>query len=245
MKPTKHSHSLRKNSRKIGYNPMMNLETGSLIHPLRGFGGVPLARETLDEALSGYRRPNDKVSEWLREGALQPLRRGLYIAGSPLQSNPVCLPLLANHLYGPSCVSLDFALAWHGLIPEGVAEVTSVTPRPSRRFSNALGRFSYHHLPQRYYAVGLELGQGGDGLSFLIASPTKALCDRLVLSRGLPPLSSGAMRQWLLEDLRLDPDELAALNLTDIRACLTTGFRRRQLGKLLKVLEALQREVTA
>jgi hypothetical protein len=48
-----------------------------------------------------------------------------------------------------------------------------------------------------------------------------------------------------LEDLRLDPDELAALNLADIRACLTTGFKRRQLGKLLKVLEALQREVTA
>lgn len=100
-------------------------------------------------------------------------------------------------------------------------------------------------MPQRYYAVGLELGQGGDGLSFLIASPTKALCDRLVLSRGLPPLSSGSMRQWLLEDLRLDPDELAALNLADIRTYLTTGFKRRQLGKLLKVLETLQREVTA
>jgi hypothetical protein len=36
----------------------------------------------------------------------------------------VCRPLVANHLYGPSCVSLDFALAGHGLIPEGVADVT-------------------------------------------------------------------------------------------------------------------------
>lgn len=218
-------------------------KTDKLIHPLRGFGGVPLAREALDEVLSGYRRPNDKVSEWLREGALQPLRRGLYIAGAPLRSNPVCLPLLANHLYGPSCVSLDFALAWHGLIPEGVPEVTSVTPRTSRRFSNALARFSYHHLPQSYYVVGQELGQGGDGLSFLMASPAKALCDRLVLSQGVPPLSRRAMRQWLLDDLRLDPDELAGLDLADIRACLTTGFKRRQLGTLLAVLEALQREV--
>jgi hypothetical protein len=41
-----------------------------------------------------------------------------------LRSSAVCRPLVANHLYGPSCVSLDFALAGHGLIPEGVADVT-------------------------------------------------------------------------------------------------------------------------
>jgi len=220
----------------------MHSRTDKFSHPLRGFEAVPLAREVLDEVLSGYRRPNDKVSEWVREGALQPLRRGLYLTGAPLRTSPVCLPLLANHLYGPSCVSLDYALAWHGLILEGVSEVTSVTPRPSRRLSNTLGRFSYQHLPLRYYAVGQELGQASHGLNFLIAGPAKALCDRLVLSRGLPPLSRGAMRQWLLEDLRLDPDELARLNLGDIRACLGTGFKRRQLGTLLAVMECLQGE---
>ena len=99
-------------------------------------------REKLYERPKGYRRPNDKVSEWMREGALQPLRGGLYLVSEALRAGPVFLPLLDNHLYDPSCASLDFALAWHGLIPEGVAEVTSVTPRPSRRLSNTLGRFS-------------------------------------------------------------------------------------------------------
>jgi hypothetical protein len=216
-----------------------------LTHPLQGFGAVPLARETLDEVLKGYRRPGDKVSEWLRQGALQPLRRGLYITGASLRSRAVCLPLVANHLYGPSCVSLDFALAWHGLIPEGVADVTSVTPRPSHRLSNALGRFSYHHLPLPYYTVGQELGISDDGLSFLIVSPVKALGDRLVLSRRLPLLSPAAMRQWLLEDLRCDPERLGQLELADLRACLATGFKRRQLGTLLTVLERLQGEVLA
>jgi hypothetical protein len=55
----------------------MQSRTDKFSHPLRGFEAVPLAREVLDEVLSGYRRPNDKVSEWVREGALQPLRRGL------------------------------------------------------------------------------------------------------------------------------------------------------------------------
>jgi hypothetical protein len=217
--------------------------TAKLEHPLRRFRAVPLPREVLDEVLHGYRRPNDKVSEWMRDGALQPLRRGLYLTGQPLRAGPACLPLLANHLYGPSCVSLDYALAWHGLIPEGVAEVTSVTPRPRRTCSNALGRFSYHHLPLRYYAVGQDLGQSADGFNFLIASPAKALCDRLVVSRRLPPLSQEAMRQWLLEDLRLDADLLGQLDLSDIHACLATGFKRRQLGSLLAVIEALQQEL--
>jgi hypothetical protein len=217
---------------------MINLE-----HPLRGFGAVPLARESLDGLLRTYSRPNDKVSEWMREGALQPLRRGLYLAGQPLRGGPICLPLLANHLYGPSCVSLDYALAWHGLIPEGVAEVTSVTPKPSRRLHNTLGWFSYYHLPLAYYTVGQELGQNADGLSFLITSPAKALCDRLVLSRGLGQLSRAAMGQWLLEDLRLDAELLGQLDLADLRACVATGFKRRQLGTLLAVVERLQGEM--
>jgi len=222
----------------------MSLNPDKLIHPLRRFGSTPLARETLDEVLRSYRRPNDKVSEWLSEGALQPLRRGLYLVGPPLRSTPVCLPLLANQLYGPSYVSLDFALAWHGLIPEGVAEITSVTPKQSKQLSNALGRFSYQHLPQNYYAVGQELGQTSDGLSFLIASPAKALADRLVLSRTLPPLSRHATQQWLLSDLRLDHEQLGTLNLADLRACLACGYKQRQLATLLHVIETLQQELT-
>ncbi len=46
---------------------------------------MPLARECLDELLSSYRRPNDKVSEWLRDGALQPLCRGRYLTGPALR----------------------------------------------------------------------------------------------------------------------------------------------------------------
>lgn len=217
--------------------------TNNLKHPLQHFAAVPLSRETLDEVLALYRRPNDKVSEWMRAGALEPLRRGLYLTSECLSQAPACLPLVANHLYGPSCVSLDFALAWHGLIPEGVAEVTSATPRPSRILHNARGRFSYHHLPLHYYTVGQELGASNDGFSFLIASPAKALCDRLVLARNLPLLSRGGMRQWLLNDLRLDPELLSEMDLSDVSACLATGFKHRQLGTLLAVLKPLQLEL--
>lgn len=60
---------------KIGKVPMIPLKTDKLVHPLGRFGAVPLAREALDEVLAPYRRPNDKVSEWLLEGALLSVER--------------------------------------------------------------------------------------------------------------------------------------------------------------------------
>jgi hypothetical protein len=66
----------------------MATRTDKLEHQLRRFGGVQLPREVLDDVLAGYRRPNDKVSEWKRQGALEPLRRGLYLAGQPLRQGP-------------------------------------------------------------------------------------------------------------------------------------------------------------
>src|SRR5450830_1140149 len=72
-----------------------------------------------------------------------------------LRAGPVSLPLVANVLFGPSYVSLDFALSWHALIPEGVVEVSSVTPRRTREFVTPVGRFSYTHLPLAVYGMGV------------------------------------------------------------------------------------------
>ncbi len=141
-------------------------------------------------------------------------------------------------------MSLDDALALHGLIQEGVAEITAVTPRPSRTLSNRYGRFSYSHLPLRFYALGQQLGEGPDGLCYLMASPNKALVDRLVLSRNLAPLSRAAMGQWLLEDLRLDEGLLSELSLEEIRRYQATGFKQRQLVTLLSVLKGMKQELS-
>ena len=78
-----------------------------------------------------------------------------------------------------------------------------------------------------------------------MASPAKALADRLVLSRSLPALSRRAMQQWLMEDLRLDSEQLGELNLSELRACLATGYKQRQLGTLLSVVETLQQELAS
>ena len=207
---------------------------------LAEFGAVPVGHGTLLPLLAGYRRPNDKIAEWLRQGVLLPIKRGLYLVGPPWRREPVCLPLVANHLYGPSCVSLDYALAWHGLIPEQVHEVTSVCMRRGKVIENALGRFSYSSVPAALFPVGIRLERQGETAAFLMAGPEKALCEKVLLTRHLETTSRAAMQDFLFEDLRLDGDALAMFDLTIVDCYVTSGHKRRQMQTLRRVLEGLR-----
>ena len=50
-------------------------------------------------------------------------------------------------IYGPSYVSKEYALAHHGLIPEGVTLVTSITPKRFKHFKTPVGEFVYDYQP--------------------------------------------------------------------------------------------------
>ncbi|MBS0576694.1 MAG: hypothetical protein JSS45_09780 [Proteobacteria bacterium] len=187
--------------------------------------------------LQGYRRPNDKIADWLRQGVLLPVKRGLYVVADAAQSS--CLPLVANRLYGPSCVSLDYALAWHGLIPERTHEVTSVCLGRGRHITNALGRFSYTRLPAALYPCGITQASASAQETFLIASPAKALCDKVLLTPRLCAGSRTAMRRFLFDDLRIDADALRGLDLEVIRSYAQGRVKAAQLRALLEVIETL------
>lgn len=202
------------------------------------FGAIPFSHGALLPLLKDYRRPNDKIAEWLRQGVLQSVKRGLYVRGAA--AHAVCLPLVANHLYGPSCVSLDYALAWHGLIPERVHQVTSVCAGRGRIIENALGRFSYTRLPMAVYPQGIIQGSHSEQETFLIASPAKALCDKVMLTPHLSITSRKAMQSFLEEDLRIDDSRLHDLDLDVVRSYVQYGAKKAQLRVLLSYLEALR-----
>lgn len=211
-----------------------------LIKHLRVFGSIPFNHGALLSLLGEYRRPNDKIARLLAAGDLVQIKKGLYVLGIEHRSTPVSLPLVANLLYGPSYVSLDFALSWHGLIPEGVYEVSSVTPRRARQYSTPLGTFSYTHTFAALYSIGVMMEGNPDGSCFLIASPEKALCDKILFTRNLDACTASAMRTFLEDDLRIDLDALAEMNPEPVRQCLAAGHKARQLEALCKVLEGLQ-----
>ena len=167
------------------------------------------------------------------------VKKGLYLLGEEYRANPVSLPLVANLLYGPSCVSLDFALAWHGLIPEAVFTVTSITPRRAKDFHTGLGYFTYEHVPEQVYPVGLMAESNLDGSVFLLAGREKALCDKILLTRNLKASSKAAMRSFLLEDLRIEPEELACMDIGIIDQYRACGRKTDHFSALNRVIEEL------
>ncbi len=206
---------------------------------LAAFGAVPFSHGALLSLLTDYRRPNDKISEWLSSGVLIQLKRGLYLVGNDWRQELISLPLVANHLYGPSCVSLEFALSWHGLIPERVQEITSVCTNRGRLFQNSLGRFSYTTIPLSLFSVGLTIEVKGNH-HFWLASLEKSVCDKVLLTRHLKAIGRTSMQAFLFENLRIDADLLKDFDFEVLNSYVNSGYKPRQFRALRNVLEALQ-----
>ncbi|MBV6492333.1 MAG: hypothetical protein LDLANPLL_00326 [Turneriella sp.] len=204
---------------------------------LRPYSAVPISHAVLTALLTKYKRPNDKITEWVKNGVLIALKRGLYLVGEAWREEPIALPLIANRLYGPSCVSLDYALSWHGLIPERVYEITSVCFRRSQQIENKLGRFSYTRIPQDIYPIGIRSVEVSATINFLIASPEKAICDKILTTRNLLSHSRLSMEKFLFDDLRLDLSNVVSWDLTIIKKYFEAGYKARQYKTLLNVLE--------
>jgi len=147
-----------------------------------------------------------QLSRWTKGGRLLQLRRGLYALAPPYRKARPHPFLVANRLVRGSYVSLQSALAYHGLIPEHVPVTTSVTiARPQRR-ENPFGAFEYHHISPGAFG-GYRREALGEGQEALVATPAKALAD---LVRLVPGGDSGAhLAEMRLQSLdKIDPAEI-------------------------------------
>lgn len=205
----------------------------------KGFGDAPFSRHLILEMLKDYKRPNDKISEWIKSGELLSIRRGLYIPG-PKTDLPVPEPfLIANHLRGPSYVSLEAALSYWGFIPERVYEITSVTIKTAKKYNTPAGRFNYQYLPSPYYSFGIESIQLTPKQTVLIASREKAVCDKIILTSGITLRSTRQTKDFLLEDLRMDESMLQKLDTTIIHSWMNDAPKKNSLEMLIKTLNEL------
>jgi hypothetical protein len=164
------------------------------------------------DCLKGYSFPRTKLTHLLKTGSLVRIKKGLYVFGSLFARQPYSREVLANLVYGPSYVSLEWALQTYGMLPERVEEITSVTLKRTRMFSTPIGRFSYAHRPPLAYSSGVVRRQLSDYQSYLIATPEKALVDLLILRRGQVSKSS-ELQSVLFDDLRIEEEDVQKLNL--------------------------------
>jgi predicted transcriptional regulator of viral defense system len=163
--------------------------------------------------LRDYASPRAKVTQLVRSGALVHIKKGLYVFGSQFVRGHYSLETLANLIHGPSYVSLEWALQYYGFMPEQVFEITSVTLSRSKKFDTPLGRFSYAHTAKQAYSVGVTQIEVAPYQSAIIATPEKALTDLLAIRRGKCH-SIAEMDRLLIDDLRLDSDQIRELDRT-------------------------------
>lgn len=183
-----------------------------------------------------YAAPANKIAELCKQGLLVRIQKGLYLVSEIISGKQPDRLLVANHLYGPSYVSLESAMQEYGMIPEGVYSVESVTVRRSKHFLIELGAFHYHRVPHDYYNIGIKMQRTKTGYSYLIASPEKALCDHFVKTKGLQVRSRKAMLEYLIEFLRVDTDNLASLDLSIISQAAEAGPKQKTLSYLKEAI---------
>lgn len=197
--------------------------------------------QTLLDSLRGYAHPRKKITSLLHKGELIRVKKGLYLFGEQYRRSPFCRELLANLIYGPSCISLEYALHYHGLIPERVETITSVTCGRSRSFDTPVGRFSYRTLPMTAYRLGVDRIELADGRAFLMATPEKALSDLVTGECGAGITTQKDLATCLADSLRIDLAALAALDPTALQA-LAQAYGSRRLRLLAALAGRLNKK---
>ncbi len=172
--------------------------------------------QTLLSLLGDYRKPRECILRMVKNQELIRLKNGFYLIADKIRqgSNQV-IPFeqVANLLYGPSYVSLEWALSFYGMIPERVHTVTSMTLGRNKEYHTPIGDFVYYKLSPDSYSIGITQKKASDFVGgFLMASPEKALAD--LVFKSCKGLDKDQLKQELLESKRMDRDSFHQLNKT-------------------------------
>ncbi|CAN5162769.1 hypothetical protein BH09BAC6_BH09BAC6_16260 [soil metagenome] len=206
---------------------------------LKDYGEGPLTRQLMLSLLKSYKRPNDKIAELVSLGVLTTVKKGLYITGPKSRADKAEPFLIANHLWGPSYVSFETALSYWGYIPERVYEISSVTVKDTKIYRTPAGRFTYRHASLPYYAFGITNARLSPKQNVLIASPEKAICDKITMTAGINLRSPAQTLAFLIEDMRIDEDKLRELDLKMIDTWTPDAPKHSSLVILTKTLRSL------
>ncbi len=173
----------------------------------------------------GFDRNN--LTRWTKKGYLIRLRQG-YFAFPEYQSKPDYSLYFANRIYRPSYISLHTALAFYGIIPETVVQITNVTSLKTASFSNEFGEYSYKNVKENLM-FGYELKPMTNNRTIQFATPEKALLDLLYLF----PFYDNEQE---LEELRLDEDYLHNDLNKDLLMEYCSKYQSKALDHRVKLL---------
>lgn len=157
-----------------------------------------------------YSNKNTKLLRDIKDKKLFKIVNGLYETDSNTPGY-----LLASSIYGPSYISFEYALSYYGLIPERVTTITCATfeKKKKKEYITDFGTFTYRDVPSSAYPEEIILKEENN-YSYQIATPEKALCDKLY---SLSPLFNYTnLENMLFNDLRIDEEAFNKLDILKI-----------------------------
>ena len=175
------------------------------------------------------------IKRAIASGELLNVRRGLYCLAEPFQKKPVNVYGISQLVYGPSYVSLESTLSFHGWIPEAVYACTCVSFNSAKEFDTPLGLFSYKRVPQKAFYMGVDRCVDEHGNVFFMASPAKALADYVYVRRLTWTGVDAA-----IGSLRIEPEEIRSVEpaeLSDVASNYGSRRVQRFLSGWLRTLE--------
>jgi len=121
-----------------------------------------------------------QLSDWKKKKWLIELRKGMYVINDLYFKEKLSLLYLANQIYQPSYISLEYALSEYELIPEKVNVITSISTRKTSYFENDFGMFKYTKIKNNcffgYRMIVIDVQK------VLYATKEKALLDYLYIN---------------------------------------------------------------
>ena len=176
------------------------------------------------------------VHRAMQTGEILRLKPGFFVLAPPYRKTEPHPFVLAACLHAPSHVSLESALAHHGLIPEAVYQVSSVTVARSREFVTPLGVFSFQRVPVRAPRAGVEAVEVARNAWAFIASPLRAIADLVYLNKSITWKGNGM--GYLTESLRIEEEDLRTLSFEALDE-IQESLRSRRVYAYLQGLKGV------
>ena len=171
-----------------------------------------------------------RLNEWQDKGYIKKVIKEYYIF-SDLEINESVLFVIANRIFDPSYISLEMALSYHGLIPESVYGITSVSSRKTYSFNSQLAKFNYRKIkPELMFGYQLVNYQNHN---FKIAEIEKAILDFFYVN-------SRIKTEGEFEELRINRDTFQErVNIEKLKSYLAQYNNKalsRRINKFIKFI---------
>ena len=183
-----------------------------------------------------YSAPQKKLDKLVSEGYISKILKGFYTFHKTYNRF-----LIANKIYSPSYISFETALSFHGLIPERVETIYSVTQNRTYNYKTYQGYYTYSSQNISLYSIGMSMERVA-GYSVLIANREKALFDAISKHElKAKDYLVHDLLAYVIDSMRIELEDLRSLSLKKMKK-LAYQYRNHAPRKLYEALLQIKKE---